>query len=104
MADRLFDHVEDSALIALGIDARLLPLVRVLTAEPHLEALESRLPAPQYDALVALAAGMTLEEAWQEVSKHLARPVRHGVRPGGTRGRAGTSVCRVASVPPRKTT
>ncbi|PSL56582.1 UvrD-like helicase family protein [Saccharothrix carnea] len=70
--ERLFEHVKDSDLFTLGIDDKVLPLVRVLTTEAHLEALENLLPAPQYDALVALAAGMTVEQAWEEVCRHLA--------------------------------
>ncbi|MFD0203852.1 MULTISPECIES: hypothetical protein [Saccharothrix] len=69
--ERLFAHVKDSELITLGIDDKVLPLVRVLTTEAHLEALETLLPTPQYDALVALAAGMTVEQAWEEVCRHL---------------------------------
>lgn len=72
MPERLFAHVKDSDLLTLGIDDKVLPLVRVLTTEAHLEALETLLPAPQYDALVALAAGMTVEQAWEEVCRHLA--------------------------------
>ncbi|MGW0517131.1 UvrD-helicase domain-containing protein [Crossiella sp. NPDC003009] len=73
--ERLFGQVKDGELIALGIDPKLLPLIRLLATDTHLDTLESLLPVPQYDALVALASGMTPEEAWHEVSKHLAAEV-----------------------------
>ncbi|MGQ0837146.1 UvrD-helicase domain-containing protein [Actinokineospora sp.] len=69
---RLFDAVNDTDLIRLGIDREVLPLVRLLTAENHLTALATLLPEPQYNALLALAMGMTPEEAWQEISAYLA--------------------------------
>ncbi|WP_301175634.1 3'-5' exonuclease [Actinomadura geliboluensis] len=68
---RLFDHVSDSDLQSLGIDEQVLPIVRLLTREAHLDALQHILPPLQYDVLVALAAGMTVEQTWDEVSKHL---------------------------------
>ncbi|MFC4854617.1 UvrD-helicase domain-containing protein [Actinophytocola glycyrrhizae] len=70
-ADRLFDRVNDSDLTRLGVDKELLPIVRLLTSEDHLLALSALLPEPQYNALVALASGMSAEEAWQELSAYL---------------------------------
>lgn len=67
----LFAGVNDADLIRLGIDAEVLPLVRLLTTEAHLQALANLLPALQYDALTGLAAGMTPEQVWAEVSQHL---------------------------------
>ncbi|GLW62172.1 DNA helicase [Actinomadura rubrobrunea] len=72
---RLFDGIRDSDLKRLGIDEDVLPIIRLLTREDHLEALQKLLPAVQYDALLALASGMTVEEAWAEVSKNLVDPV-----------------------------
>jgi hypothetical protein len=69
---RLFDSVNDSDLVRLGIDSEILPVVRLLTSESHLMALVSLLPEPQYNALIALASGMTPEQAWQEISAYLA--------------------------------
>jgi hypothetical protein len=69
---RLYDGVNDADLVRLGIDRDVLPLVRLLTTEQHLLAMANLLPAPQYDVLYALAAGMTPEQAWQEVSSYLA--------------------------------
>ena len=64
---RLFADVSDADLTRLGVDAQILPLVRLLTSEAHLEALQTVLPEAQYTALLALASGMTPEEAWAEV-------------------------------------
>lgn len=69
--DLLFAKVKDTELIRLGIDADILPLVRLLTTEAHLEALANLLPAPQYDALTGLAAGLSPEQVWAEVSAYL---------------------------------
>lgn len=68
---RLFDHVKDSEFRSLGIDDQVLPIVRLLTREAHLDALQHLLPQLQYDVLVALASGMTAEDTWAEISKHL---------------------------------
>jgi hypothetical protein len=68
---RLFEHVSDSDLTRLGVDAGILPVVRLLTSEAHLEALQTMLPEVQYAALYALACGMTVGEAWQEVAQYL---------------------------------
>ncbi|MFI0485766.1 UvrD-helicase domain-containing protein [Actinomadura sp. 9N215] len=65
--ERLFAAYGDGELINLGLDADVLPIVRLLTSEDHLVALESMLPQPQYLALVALASGMSPQEAWEEI-------------------------------------
>ncbi|GLZ08860.1 DNA helicase [Actinomadura sp. NBRC 104412] len=72
----LFDHVKDGELRALGIDDQVLPLVRLLKREAHLNALQILLPELQYDALVALASGMSPEQAWAEISKSLVDEAR----------------------------
>jgi hypothetical protein len=64
---RLFAGVSDADLARLGVDAHILPIVRLLSTDPHLEAMQSVLPEAQYSALYALACGMTVEEAWNEV-------------------------------------
>ncbi|NVI87782.1 UvrD-helicase domain-containing protein [Actinomadura sp. BRA 177] len=68
---RLFDHVKDSQLRWLGIDDQVLPIVRLLARDAHLDALQHLLPTLQYDALVALASGMSPEETWDEIAKNL---------------------------------
>ncbi|WP_067453791.1 UvrD-helicase domain-containing protein [Actinomadura macra] len=69
--EKLFAEYGDGDLINLGLDAEVLPIVRLLTSEDHLVALESMLPQPQYLALVALASGMSPEEAWEEICRLL---------------------------------
>ncbi|MFD5252020.1 UvrD-helicase domain-containing protein [Streptomyces bobili] len=63
----LFAHVSDKDLTRLGIDADLLPLVRHLSKEAHLDSLHKILPEQQYDVLAGLAAGMEPEDVWREV-------------------------------------
>jgi hypothetical protein len=67
----LFATVNDADLIRLGIDTDVLPIVRVMATEAHLQALANLLPAPQFDALTGLAAGLTPEQVWHEVSQQL---------------------------------
>lgn len=43
---RLFTNISDSDLTRLGVDAQLLPLVRLLSSDAHLDALENVLPEP----------------------------------------------------------
>ncbi|MDF5755554.1 UvrD-helicase domain-containing protein [Spongiactinospora sp. TRM90649] len=78
MPDRLFAHIGDADLRRLGIDDDLMPLVRLLTEEAHLMALERILPAAQRDALIALASGMSVDEALAEIGRLLVsdRPPR----------------------------
>ncbi|MFD0856456.1 hypothetical protein ACFQ07_29730, partial [Actinomadura adrarensis] len=64
---RLFEHVFDKDLVRLGIAEELVPLVRLLTRDEHLQALERLLPEAQYVALLALSDGMTVDQAWAEV-------------------------------------
>ncbi|MEU1259196.1 UvrD-helicase domain-containing protein [Streptomyces chartreusis] len=66
-AERLFAHVADKDLIRLGVDAELLPLIRHLSDEAHLDALHKILPEQQYDVLAGLAAGLEPEVVWREV-------------------------------------
>lgn len=68
---RLLGHVFDKDLVRLGIDRELIPLVKLLTEESHLQAMEKLLPEPQYIALLALAQGMNVQQAWDEVAQCL---------------------------------
>ena len=72
MTTRLFADVSDADLARLGVDAQILPTVRLLTSEADLEALQTALPDAQYAALHALACGMTVDEAWDEVARLLS--------------------------------
>ncbi|GGP11855.1 AAA family ATPase [Nonomuraea glycinis] len=79
---RLFEPICDSDLMALGIDVRALPLVRLITTEADVEALAPLLPPTQHLPLAVLARGGTLAEAWRELDA--CRAVD-----GGTEGAAG---------------
>ncbi|MFB4309193.1 UvrD-helicase domain-containing protein [Actinomadura sp. GTD37] len=68
---RLLGHVFDKDLMRLGVDRELIPLVKLLTEESHLQAMEKLLPEPQYIALLALAQGMNAQQAWDEVAQCL---------------------------------
>jgi hypothetical protein len=65
----LFADVSDAALTGLGVDAQLLPKIRLLAGDTDLERLQPALPDAQYAVLHALACGMTLDEAREEVSR-----------------------------------
>ncbi|MBG0815092.1 UvrD-helicase domain-containing protein [Planomonospora sp. ID82291] len=64
---RLFADTCDTDLIELGVDHRFLPLVRSITDELRLEALEPLLPPTQYAPLAALARGASVAAAWREL-------------------------------------
>ena len=68
-ASRLFADVSDTALTGLGVDALLLPKIRLLAGDTDLERLQPALPDAQYAALHALACGMTLDEAREEIDR-----------------------------------
>ncbi|GAA0949960.1 UvrD-helicase domain-containing protein [Nonomuraea longicatena] len=82
-AARLFDPICDGDLLALGLDVRLLPLVRLVTTEADVAALEPLLPPTQHLPLAVLAAGGSLAEAWRELDGCRAVPGDTGhVDPG----------------------
>ncbi|MCT9932627.1 AAA family ATPase [Planotetraspora sp. A-T 1434] len=64
---RLFAHICDADLLGIGIDHRLLPLLRLMTSETHLTAVEPLLPESQFAPLWALARGGSLAAAWREL-------------------------------------
>ena len=66
---RLFADVSDADLTRLGVDDQVLPKIRLLASEGDLERLEAALPEAQYAALYALASGMTVDEAWEQVTQ-----------------------------------
>ena len=68
---RLFADVSDADLTRLGVDAQVVATVRRLASEADLETLQTVLPDAQYAALRALACGMTVDEAWDEVAQLL---------------------------------
>ncbi|MFC7647828.1 UvrD-helicase domain-containing protein [Streptosporangium lutulentum] len=64
---RLFADICDTDLAELGVDNRFLPLVRQITDQLTLEALEPLLPPTQYEPLAALARGESMTGAWREL-------------------------------------
>lgn len=78
-ATRLFAEICDSDLAELGVDGRFLPLVRQITDQLTLEALEPLLPPTQYEPLAALARGESLAGAWRELEN--CRAVAAGSEP-----------------------
>ena len=68
---RLFADISDGDLTRLGIDARILPLARLLSSEADLETMQSVLPEAQYAVLHGLARGMTVDEAMAEAAQLL---------------------------------
>ncbi len=66
----VFAGVSDADLTRLGVDCAIVPLVRLLTSEEHLAAMEPVLPQVQYVALYCLACGMSVEEAWEQVCQY----------------------------------
>ena len=67
--ERLLADVSDADLARLGVDAHTLPTIRLLTSESDLERLQAALPEAQYTAVHALACGMTVNEAREEVAR-----------------------------------
>ncbi|MEU8202569.1 UvrD-helicase domain-containing protein [Streptosporangium sp. NPDC049046] len=78
-ATRLFVDICDSDLAELGVDGRFLPLVRQITDQLTLEALEPLLPPTQYEPLAALARGESMAGAWRELEN--CRAVAAGPEP-----------------------
>ncbi|SFD73287.1 UvrD-helicase domain-containing protein [Streptomyces aidingensis] len=87
---RLFPVSEypDKVLRALGVDEEILPIIRLVPDETHLEALHKVLPEQQYDVLLGLATGMSPEEIDRELVQAYARtaPPVTGADTGATEG------------------
>ncbi|WP_431895833.1 UvrD-helicase domain-containing protein [Nonomuraea sp. bgisy101] len=62
---RLLAQVDDAELLSLGIDLALLPLIRLITNEADVDALEPLLPPTQHLPLAVMARGGSLPEAWK---------------------------------------
>jgi len=65
----LFNHIKSKYLIKLGVPAELLPLVRGIDTEAQLDKSVQYFPDEAGEALLALAAGYTLEEVFREFDK-----------------------------------
>ncbi|MEU3572001.1 UvrD-helicase domain-containing protein [Kitasatospora sp. NPDC036755] len=70
---RLFADRSDKVLRSLGIEEEILPIIRLLPDEAHLEALHRVLPEQQFDVLVGLASGMEPAEIDREIVRAYAR-------------------------------
>jgi superfamily I DNA/RNA helicase len=57
----------DKVLRSLGVDEDILPIIRLVPDETHLEALHKVLPEQQYDVLLGLASGMSAEDIDREL-------------------------------------
>ncbi|MHB1430556.1 MAG: 3'-5' exonuclease [Streptosporangiaceae bacterium] len=66
----LFAHVSDADLARLGVDAAILPVVRLLLTAEQLDAMQSMLPEVQFVALYSLACGMTVDQTWEQVCQY----------------------------------
>ena len=58
----LFAAQSDQELMSLGVPAELLTLVRSVTSDEQLDAIQSRLPVEAYEGLFLLAAGDTVSQ------------------------------------------
>ena len=65
---RLFEDVKDADLRRLGVDEQTLAFARTLTEPFQLEAARGLLPTIQWEVLYGLAAGLTAEQVWAELS------------------------------------
>ncbi|MEC3994890.1 UvrD-helicase domain-containing protein [Actinacidiphila sp. DG2A-62] len=72
---RLFPTSEypDKVLRNLGVDEEILPIIRLIPDEDHLEALHKVMPEHQYDVLLGLASGMKPEAVDRELVQVYAR-------------------------------
>ncbi|WP_329598733.1 AAA family ATPase [Streptomyces pseudovenezuelae] len=79
---RLFPAAEypDKVLRSLGVDEEILPIIRLVPDEAHLEALHKVLPEQQYDVLLGLATGMKPEEIDRELVQAYARTAVQSAR------------------------
>lgn len=64
----LFAGLKDREIRRLGVPDEMLPLVRAVTNETELDALQSRLPDEAYEALFMYAAGDSLEQILLEAT------------------------------------
>ncbi|MDY6988931.1 MAG: UvrD-helicase domain-containing protein [Thermodesulfobacteriota bacterium] len=65
----LFSSIHDRHLKKFGVPEELIPLVRAICTEEQLEQLASNVPTEAHEALTALAAGYSLDEAFREFEK-----------------------------------
>ncbi|MCG3039786.1 UvrD-helicase domain-containing protein [Streptomyces sp. S1A] len=73
----------DKVLRSLGVDEEILPIIRLVPDETHLEALHKVLPEQQYDVLLGLATGMEPAEIDREIVQAYARTAPEPTNPSG---------------------
>lgn len=74
-AKALFDGVSKSDFTRLGVDADLVPLVRLIATDQQLDSLCRRVPGVQADVLYALGSGMPVDEVWAELAPRIVSGV-----------------------------
>lgn len=67
----LFDQIRDREFIQLGVPEELISEIRKIETEHQLDAIRPHIPPDVYDVLFALAAGMSVEEVYQECCAEL---------------------------------
>lgn len=67
--EALFDSIDDSDLLRLGVPQDLLSLVRNIKTEEDLDQMAHQLPQEAYEGLFFLAAGFSLQEVYEELGK-----------------------------------
>jgi hypothetical protein len=67
----LFASIHNRHLLKIGIPEDLLTLVRSICTEEQLDSVAQQLPAEAHEALIALAAGYTLDEVLREYDRTL---------------------------------
>jgi hypothetical protein len=65
----LFASIHKRHLMKLGVPEELIPLVRKIFTEDQLDKAADQIPAEAHEALIALAAGFTLDEVFAEFAK-----------------------------------
>lgn len=61
----LFGELSDTELMSLGVPEELLPVVRKISSEEALDALQPRLPAEAYEGIFLVAAGDSVSQVLQ---------------------------------------
>ncbi|MFN7698895.1 MAG: UvrD-helicase domain-containing protein [Deltaproteobacteria bacterium] len=77
----LFSNFDDSSLFLAGVPSVLLPSVRAIASDSDLDAMLPHLPPEAGEVLTGLAAGLSLDDALEEVLGRLAPPAGAPVPP-----------------------
>lgn len=71
----MFSSLDDKALLSLGVPEELLALVRGVTSDEELDAIQSRLPVEAYEGLFLVAAGDTVSQVLHNREARVDLPV-----------------------------